>query len=85
MSGEVDKNVAELDVRGLICPLPVLRTRKALAAMAPGDLLRVNCTDPAAAADFPAYCQAAGHELLQSSSQELAQGPELTFLICRGD
>ncbi|MDA1100191.1 MAG: sulfurtransferase TusA family protein [Proteobacteria bacterium] len=77
--------MAELDVRGMICPLPVLRARKALAAMAPGDLLRVYCTDPAAAADFPAYCQAANHTLMEAVRQELDHGPELIFLIRRGD
>jgi tRNA 2-thiouridine synthesizing protein A len=78
------KAVTELDVRGLICPLPVLRARKSLMALEPGALLRVFCTDPAAAADFPAYCNTAGHALLQSDHVEGEQGPELTFLIRRG-
>ena len=42
-----------LDLRGLKCPLPALRTRKALAAMRPGDLLIVECTDPLAGIDIP--------------------------------
>jgi len=80
-----DKSMAELDVSGMICPLPVLRARKALAALAPGDLLRVLCTDPAAATDFPAYCEAAGHTLLEANRRELDRGPELIFLIRRGE
>ncbi len=75
---------SELDVRGLICPLPVLRARKALMALQPGDTLRVFCTDPAAAADFPAYCTTAGHALVESRQFPGEQGPELTFLIRRG-
>ncbi|HUF45013.1 MAG TPA: sulfurtransferase TusA family protein, partial [Aestuariivirgaceae bacterium] len=42
---------AEIDVRGLLCPLPVLKARKRLAAMKPGECLRVLATDPAAAID----------------------------------
>ncbi len=84
MSDGADNSAVELDVRGMICPLPVLRARKALAALAPGNLLRVCCTDPAAASDFPAYCSAAGHTLVKTSRRESDQGPELTFLIRRG-
>jgi tRNA 2-thiouridine synthesizing protein A len=42
-----------IDLRGLKCPLPVLRTRKALTACAPGDIVVVQCTDPLAAIDIP--------------------------------
>ena len=42
-----------IDLRGLKCPLPVLRTRKALAACTPGNILVVQCTDPLAAIDIP--------------------------------
>lgn len=42
-----------LDLRGLLCPLPALRTRKALRKLAPGDLLVVECTDPLASIDIP--------------------------------
>ena len=84
MSGAGQKASVELDARGLMCPLPVLRARKALAAMSPGNLLRVLCTDPASAADFPAFCNTAGHTLAESDRWETEQGPELTFLIRRG-
>jgi tRNA 2-thiouridine synthesizing protein A len=50
-----------IDANGLKCPLPVLKARKALEQMAPGDILTVSATDPAATHDFPEYCRAAGH------------------------
>lgn len=53
-----------LDLRGLACPLPVLKTRKALMAMAPGEVLDVLATDPVAARDIPEYAESAGHTLL---------------------
>ena len=74
----------ELDLRGLICPLPVLRARKALMAMEPGQLLRISCTDPAAASDFPAFCRSAAHELIETGRENGVQGLELWFLIRRG-
>lgn len=55
---------AELDARGLLCPLPVLRARKRLAAMAPGAVLRVLADDPAARIDMPHFCAEAGYALL---------------------
>jgi tRNA 2-thiouridine synthesizing protein A len=51
------------DLRGLKCPLPVLRTRKALAGMAPGDVLIVTCTDPLAGIDIPALLRETGDAL----------------------
>ncbi len=49
-----------LDLRGLKCPLPVLRTRKALAGSEPGDVLIVECTDPLAGIDIPNLVQQTG-------------------------
>ena len=45
--------IARLDLSGLKCPLPALKTRRALKSLAPGDLLEVRCTDPMAAIDIP--------------------------------
>ena len=59
-----------LDATGLICPLPVLRTRKALASLAPGSLLEVRATDPAAVKDMAAFCEATGHMLVESAAAE---------------
>lgn len=53
-----------LDLRGLRCPLPVLKANKALRALAPGTELAIVVTDPAAVVDFHAYAQETGHELL---------------------
>jgi len=58
---------AELDAIGLLCPLPVLRARKRLQAMAPGTVLRVLATDPAALVDIPHFCAESGHEFLGHS------------------
>lgn len=54
-----------LDARGLNCPLPVLRARKAMQALAPGAVLEVVATDPGTVKDFDAFCEATGHELLE--------------------
>lgn len=57
-----------LNARGLRCPLPVLRARKALSAIAVGDTLTVEATDPAAQRDVPAFCAATGHSLRASET-----------------
>jgi tRNA 2-thiouridine synthesizing protein A len=54
----------DLDCAGLICPLPVLRARKRLLAMQPGQILRLTATDPMAAIDVPHFCAEAGHMFL---------------------
>ncbi|MDB5416353.1 MAG: putative transcriptional regulatory protein [Rubritepida sp.] len=59
-----------LDVRGMTCPLPVLKANKALRALAPGATLAVLATDPAAVTDFHAYAQETGHELLAWAEEE---------------
>lgn len=58
-----------LDVKGMNCPLPVLRANRALRSLPPGARLRVLATDRASVADFQAFCREAGHDLL-------AQGEE---------
>ena len=57
----------ELDTRGLNCPLPILKAKKALAEMASGDLLRVISTDPSSKRDFQAFARQTGNELLEQS------------------
>ena len=57
----------ELDVKGLNCPLPILRTKKALFEMSSGQVLRVFATDPNAAKDFQAFAKQTGNTLLSSS------------------
>jgi len=58
------------DLRGLNCPLPVLKARKKLAAMAPGSLLQLETTDPLAVIDIPAFCAEAGHRLVETTAQD---------------
>ena len=69
----------ELDVKGLNCPLPILRTKKALAEMQSGQLLRVLATDPGAVKDFQAFAKQTGNELLASGVEERV----FTFLFKR--
>jgi tRNA 2-thiouridine synthesizing protein A len=57
----------DLDVKGLTCPLPILRTKKALAEMTSGQILRVVSTDAHAARDFQAFAKQTGNELLSSA------------------
>lgn len=67
----------ELDTSGLKCPLPVLKAKKALRALDPGETMRVVSTDPSALNDFPAYCETAGHALLEARTE----GERFIFLI----
>ena len=54
----------ELDARGLKCPLPILKTKKTLAGMRSGEVLRVLATDPGSVADFEAFAKMTGNSLL---------------------
>lgn len=60
----------ELDLSGLKCPMPLLKAKQALNAMAPGELLRVVATDPGSVRDFEVFAQQSGHALLDSRTQE---------------
>jgi tRNA 2-thiouridine synthesizing protein A len=60
----------ELDTRGLNCPLPILKAKKALAEMATGDLLRVVSTDPGSVRDFQAFARQTGNELVEQNATE---------------
>jgi tRNA 2-thiouridine synthesizing protein A len=60
----------ELDARGLGCPLPILRTKKALNEMKSGQILRILTTDPASVRDFKAFAQQTGNELIETSESE---------------
>jgi tRNA 2-thiouridine synthesizing protein A len=54
----------EIDTRGLNCPLPILRAKKALSDMATGQVLKIVATDPGSMRDFQAFCKQTGNELL---------------------
>lgn len=57
---------AELDCKGLLCPLPVYRTAQAMGRLKSGEVLRVECTDPGSLADFPAFARQRGYTLLSA-------------------
>lgn len=59
----------ELDTRGLNCPLPILRTKKALNELGSGQVLKVLATDPGSVRDFQAFCKQTGHALLRSTEE----------------
>ena len=58
----------EIDTRGLNCPLPILKAKKALAEMLSGELLRVVSTDPGSMRDFQAFARQTGNELVEQNS-----------------
>ncbi|MEQ1836802.1 MAG: sulfurtransferase TusA family protein [Candidatus Nitrotoga sp.] len=70
---------AELDARQLSCPLPILRTKKSLAQMSAGQVLRVSTTDKKSPDDFIAFCTQTGNELLSFTQQ----GDEFIFYLRR--
>jgi tRNA 2-thiouridine synthesizing protein A len=60
----------ELDARGLNCPLPILKAKKALNDMLSGEVLKVVATDPGSVRDFQAFARQTGNELVEQSSRE---------------
>jgi tRNA 2-thiouridine synthesizing protein A len=74
-------SVDTLDVRGLLCPLPVIRTQDRVKDLRPGAHLQVLCTDPGAVIDIPVWCRLNGHKVL--GTQEAA--PMISILIEVGE
>jgi tRNA 2-thiouridine synthesizing protein A len=66
-----------LDTKGLNCPLPILKAKKALKDLPKDALLEIIATDPGAVADFEAFCRTTGNELVESKSE----GGTFTFVI----
>jgi tRNA 2-thiouridine synthesizing protein A len=66
-----------LDARGMNCPLPILRTKKALSAMSTGETLAITSTDPGSIKDMQSFCKQTGNELVSSNAD---QG-EFVFLV----
>lgn len=69
------------DLKGLNCPLPVLKASKRLSGMRPGSRLWLETTDPLAAIDIPAFCNERGHKLIETVAIEGGH----RFLIERGE
>ncbi len=67
----------EIDTKGMNCPIPIVKTKKALKKLEVGDEVRVEATDPGSVADFNAFCRSTGNELVDSSED----GGVYVFLI----
>ena len=72
---------AMLDTRGMTCPLPILKAKRALKTILPGEVLTVLATDPGAQRDFVMLCNASGNTLVESSKD----GDVFTFVIRKAD
>ncbi len=70
----------ELDARGLSCPLPILRAKKAINGLEAEQTLKIMATDPGSVEDFEAFCKQTGNELLSSTEE----GDEFVFFIKKG-
>lgn len=70
----------KLDYRGMKCPLPVLKARRALKDMESGDILEIQADDPASPLDFAHFCDEAGHQLTNSQTDT----PPFIFTIVKG-
>ena len=71
------RDVPLLDTRGLLCPIPVIRTQDRIKRLAAGDLLDVGATDPGALHDIPAWCRVLGQSLVNATDE----GEVLNFRI----
>lgn len=78
MSDELKVDI-KLDLKGLACPLPVVKVAKAVKDLAVGGVIEAVATDPGALADFPAWAKTSGNEILQTERN----GAEIKFLIKR--
>jgi len=74
---KMQKSDKELDARGLVCPLPILRTKKSLAEMTSGQSLKVITTDPGSVIDFQVFAEQTGNALLSMSEVD----DEFIFLL----
>lgn len=74
----------QLDARGLLCPMPVIRTQTAVAGLPLGAVLAVTCTDPGCLQDLPAWCRVHAHELVAAQT---LPGPtvRITLIVSTAD
>ncbi|MFZ4551439.1 sulfurtransferase TusA family protein [Aquabacterium sp.] len=73
----------EIDARGLTCPLPILRAKKALSDMQSGEVLKVLATDPGSVRDFQAFARQTGNDLLDQQAHHTEAGDEYTHFLRR--
>ena len=69
-----------LDARGLLCPMPVIKTQNEILRLAPGDTLEVIASDPGALNDIPAWCRIHGHKLVSTHRDE--DDVRVTIEVC---
>lgn len=69
-----------LDVRGLLCPIPILKAAKLIKGLGEGETIEVLATDPGSVADFESFCEVKSHTLLESSITD----EEFRFVIRKG-
>lgn len=67
-----------LDLKGLSCPLPIVKTAQAMKQMQPGEVLEALATDPGSVSDFKAWCTSTGNELIEQTEEE---GGVFRFLV----
>jgi len=67
----------ELDARGMSCPLPILKTKKAIDGLAKGEILKMTATDPGSVADMDSWSKRTGHKIVEQSQTD----GEFTFFI----
>ena len=79
LDSEIMEFQKELDARGLNCPLPILKAKKALAEMATGEVLKIVATDSGSVRDFQAFAKQTGNALIAHTQN----GSEFTFLMRR--
>lgn len=72
----------EIDCRGLVCPAPIIELARHIALVAPGGLLAVVATDPAARVDVPAWCRMTGHEYV---GEEVADDGATRYVVRRSE
>ncbi|MAV25898.1 MAG: SirA family protein [Gammaproteobacteria bacterium] len=69
----------QLDLRRMLCPLPVIRTQDHIKGMSPGDTLTIVCTDPGVLTDIPTWCRINGHEV--TSTEEADYEIKITIQV----
>ena len=70
-----------LDARGLLCPMPIVKTAKAMKELEPGQVLKIMATDRGSIADIPAWCESTGNELISSTDEDEV----FVFFVRKGD
>jgi TusA-related sulfurtransferase len=73
----------ELDARGLTCPLPILKAKKALSDMHSGEVLKVFATDPGSVRDFQAFARQTGNDLVDQQTKRIGEQDEFTHYLRR--